>query len=65
MIIQLSYFLNVLLLIIGERIMHRLLKLDGYMAKLPVERQSRIADKVKRLSQSIEFAKLRKLSNIK
>ncbi len=45
--------------------MHRLLKLDGYMEKLPVERQSRIADKVKRLRQSIELAKLRKLSNIK
>lgn len=65
MIIQLSYLLNVLLLIIEERIMHRLLKLDGYMAKLPIERQNRIADKVKRLSQCIELAKLRKLSNIK
>lgn len=39
--------------------MNKLTKLDDYMAKLSAERQSRITNKAKRLSHSIELAKLR------
>lgn len=36
--------------------MSKFTNLDDYMAKLPADRQSRITDKAKRLSQSIELA---------
>ena len=45
--------------------MTKFTNLDDYMAKLPADRQSRITDKAKRLSQSIELAKLRKMGNLK
>ena len=45
--------------------MTKFTNLDDYMAKLPDDRQSRITDKAKRLSQSIELAKLRKMVNLK
>ena len=45
--------------------MTKFTNLDDYMAKLPADRQSHITDKAKRLSQSIELAKLRKMGNLK
>jgi predicted transcriptional regulator len=45
--------------------MTKFTNLDDYMAKLPADRQNRITDKAKRLSQSIELAKLRKMGNLK
>ena len=45
--------------------MTKFTNLDDYVAKLPADRQSRITDKAKRLSQSIELAKLRKMVNLK
>jgi len=38
--------------------------LDDYMAVLPTDRQQAIHDKAKRLSQSIELAKLRKINRL-
>lgn len=45
--------------------MTKFTNLDDYMAKMPADRQSRITDKAKRLRQSIELAKLRKMENLK
>ena len=45
--------------------MTQLTNLDDYLAAMPADRQSRIAGKAKRLSQSIELAKLRQMSNLK
>ena len=45
--------------------MTKFTNLDNYIAKLPTDKQNRITDKAKRLSQSIELAKLRKMSNLK
>ncbi|WP_367104064.1 helix-turn-helix domain-containing protein [uncultured Psychrobacter sp.] len=41
------------------------INLDDYLAKMPADSQNRINDKAKRLSQSIELAKLRQMSNLK
>ena len=45
--------------------MTKFTNLDDYMAKLPADRQSRITDKAKRLSQSIELGKLRKTQQLR
>ncbi|WP_367110597.1 helix-turn-helix domain-containing protein [uncultured Psychrobacter sp.] len=45
--------------------MNDFISLDNYLAKMPANSQNRINDKAKRLSQSIELAKLRQMSNLK
>ncbi|WP_367107086.1 helix-turn-helix domain-containing protein [uncultured Psychrobacter sp.] len=45
--------------------MNDFISLDDYLAKMPADSQNRINDKAKRLSQSIELAKLRQMSNLK
>lgn len=51
--------------ILENQLMKNNITLDSYMADLPADRQQRINDKTKILSQSIELAKLRKINRLK